>query len=67
MSVNNFACTVHNFDSGQFHDFEPELTCTTDQLKKIERIVAYILEHQPELDKAVVSKHIQRMILDTEL
>lgn len=59
--------SVHNFERGQFHDFEPERTCTTDQLKKIERIVTYILEHQPELDKAVVSKHIQRMIIDTEM
>ena len=59
--------SVHNFDSGKFHDFEPEHTCTTEQLKTTERIVAYILEHQPELNKAVVSKHIQRMILDTEL
>jgi hypothetical protein len=59
--------SVHNFDSGKFHDFEPERTCTTDQLKKIERIVAYILEHQPELNKTVVFKHIQRMILDTEM
>jgi hypothetical protein len=58
---------VHNFENGKFHDFEPELTYTTEQLKKIEHIAQKIFEHLPELDKAVVYKHIQRMILEGDV
>lgn len=51
----------HNFEKGKLHNFETKkIEFTTEQIKKIEDIITYILDNT-NFEEHFVREHIQQM------